>query len=131
MPALKTTAEQSLPKPSGDVMHTFSAAPPSTVEGASLDQDNAMVAVGPFGEKVYYWPTSADEALIYHVEHGAEAMHPDRWPWRGDTVVPLPPDASEFCPAPDICFPLGLPVGAVAAACVHTGGQTHWIGEKG
>lgn len=103
------------------VTHTVVAMPPSgaSSEQPGVDQDNTMVIQGEFGARSYVWPTSADEALMAHVEHGAVPLHPERWPWKGDTLVPLPPHASEFCDTPDVCFPNGLAVGTTAATCVH------------
>jgi hypothetical protein len=92
-----------------------------------IDQDNAMVAEGRFGAKDYFFPDTAEDALLLHVEHGAEPLHPERWPWLGDALVPLPPDPSAHCAAPAACFPNGLAVGTTAISCVHTGGETRTL----
>ena len=106
------------------VVHTVVAAPPSSAETPPEKQDAAMRA---FDGEVFV-ASSREDALLFHVEYGAVPLHPERWPWPGVAGVPLVPDAGEFCPEPDSCFPYGLAPGMTAAACVHTGGQTHTFG---
>lgn len=104
------------------------ATPLPTIESAGRDQDNAMGALeSPDGDLFY--PDNPDDALLFHLEYGVVPLHPERWPWPG-VLVPARPDAGEFCPEPTACFPYGLPAGTTAAACIHTGGVTHWIGDE-
>lgn len=105
-------------------VHSVVQMPNVSAGSLGRDQDNAMEATGRFGVKDYFYPDSAEDALLFHVEHGAVPLHPGRWPWRGDTLVPLPPDPGLICPDPTTCFPYELHPDTSGVACIHTGGQT-------
>jgi hypothetical protein len=71
--------------------------------------------------------TSAEDADLQHVEHGAVPTDLEIWPWPGRGGAPAEVDVSEFCATPDVCFPNGIHPSWSGVACPHTGGQTHWL----
>jgi hypothetical protein len=106
--------------PSG--VHSL-VAMPATPAPDPTAQPNAMAT--PDGDLFY--PDGPEDALLFHVEHGATPVNLDRWPWPGVAGSPAAVDPAEFCATPDACFPNGVHPAWTGVACVHTGGQTHWL----
>jgi len=102
---------------------SFVAMGPSGPAPDPTVQPNAMTT--PDGDRFY--PDGPEDALLFHVEHGATPVNLDRWPWPGMAGSPAAVDPAEFCATPDVCFPSGVHPSWTGVACVHTGGQTHWL----